>query len=158
MTVPSTAPLAGVTIRRAVPGDAVAVADVYLEAFHATYDFPLAHTDDEVRGWITNDVVARPDTWVAEAAAGAGVVAMLALDDAGIDQLYVRPAWHGRGIGSRLVELAKEQRPAGLRLYTFQVNEKARRFYERHGFVVDDLGDGSGNEERQPDVRYRWQP
>ena len=32
--------------------------------------------------------------------------------------------------------LAKERRPGGLELYTFQVNDRARRFYERHGFVV----------------------
>ena len=37
---------------RATAADAAAVADVYLASFHATYDFPLAHTDDEVRGWI----------------------------------------------------------------------------------------------------------
>jgi GNAT superfamily N-acetyltransferase len=147
---------AEVTLRRAVPGDAKAIADVYLRAFHATYEFPLAHTDDEVRAWIATDVVPRADTWVAEA--DAGIVAMMALDEAGIDQLYVDPAWHGRGIGGRLVEIAKESRPYGLQLYTFQVNERARRFYEHHGFVVAALGDGAGNEERQPDVLYHWRP
>jgi ribosomal protein S18 acetylase RimI-like enzyme len=161
VTVAPAEALGSVTIRRAASADAAAIADVYLETFHRTYDFPLAHSDDEVRGWIAEDVVQRPDTWVAEAAAGgaqAEVVAMLALDGAGIDQLYVRPAWQGRGIGSRLVELAKELRPAGIRLYTFRVNERARRFYERHGFVVDLLGDGTANEEGQADVRYRWRP
>jgi ribosomal protein S18 acetylase RimI-like enzyme len=56
------------------------------------------------------------------------------------------------------MKLAKQRRPDGLELYTFQVNDRARRFYERHGFVVAMLGDGSGNEEGQPDVLYRWQP
>ena len=41
-----------------------------------------------------------------------------------------------------------------LRLYTFQSNEGARRFYERHGFAAVAFGDGSDNEEREPDVRY----
>ena len=75
-----------------------------------------------------------------------------------IEQLYVAPDRLGQGIGSRLVDLAKTRSPDGLTLWTFQVNERARRFYERHGFVAVELTDGSGNEERQPDVRYEWKP
>ena len=41
-----------------------------------------------------------------------------------------------------------------LRLYTFARNAGARRFYERHGFVAVAFGDGSANEEGEPDVRY----
>ena len=41
-----------------------------------------------------------------------------------------------------------------MRLYAFQQNEAARRFYERHGFVAIAFGDGSTNEERCPDVLY----
>lgn len=156
MTEPPATGPAGTAIRRATPADAPAVADVYLAAFGSTYDFPLAHTDDEVRGWLAEEVVPRMETWVVEAEGR--VVAMMVLDQVGLDQLYVEPGWHGRGIGSRLVELAKERRPGGMDLYTFQVNTRARRFYEHHGFVVVALGDGSGNEERQPDVLYRWRP
>jgi GNAT superfamily N-acetyltransferase len=145
-----------VVLRRAEPADAAPVADVYLASIHATYDFPLAHSDDEVRGWVAGHLVPAEETWVAEA--GGQVVAMMALDAAGIDQLYVLPDWIGRGVGSRFVALAKERRPDGLELYTFQVNDRARRFYERHGFVAAAFGDGSGNEEGQPDVLYRWQP
>lgn len=39
-----------------------------------------------------------------------------------------------------------------------QVNESARRFYERHDFVAAEYTDGHGNEEREPDVRYVWRP
>jgi putative acetyltransferase len=41
-----------------------------------------------------------------------------------------------------------------LRLWTFQRNAGARRFYERNGFAAVELTDGLGNEEREPDVRY----
>jgi len=75
-----------------------------------------------------------------------------------VDQLYVAPGWTAHGIGSRLIGLAQSRRPNGLDLYTFQVNRGARRFYERHGFVEVASGDGSQNEERQPDVRYAWMP
>jgi GNAT superfamily N-acetyltransferase len=73
-----------------------------------------------------------------------------------LEELYVLPAWAGRGIRSRLIALAKHRRPAGLELWTFQANAGARRFYERHGFRAVEFTDGSGNEEGQPDVRYMW--
>jgi GNAT superfamily N-acetyltransferase len=156
VTDPSTTEPDGPTIRTAVPADAPAVADVYLAAFTSTYDFPLVHTDEQIRDWLVEYLLPPREAWVAED--DGRVVAMMVLDDEGIDQLYVEPAWHGRGIGGRLVEVAKLRRPGGIRLYTFQVNERARRFYEHRGFVVARLGDGSDNEERQPDVRYEWRP
>ena len=35
---------------------------------------------------------------------------------------------------------------------------RARRFYEARAFVEIARGDGSGNEEHQPDIRYAWRP
>ncbi len=75
-----------------------------------------------------------------------------------LSQLYLDPDWRGRGLGDRFVELAKERSPEGLELWTFQVNKPAHRFYERHGFVAVEFTDGSTNEEREPDVRYVWEP
>ena len=158
------APDHGILIREAASADADAIGDLFLSAFHATYDFPLAHTDDEVRDWLRT-VVAEPGAWVAvvgEAAVPGGsgdmVVGFMALVGHDLDQLYIRPGWWSRGIGSRLVEHAKLRSPEGLALWTFQVNARARRFYERHGFTVLMETDGTGNEERQPDVRYAWHP
>jgi ribosomal protein S18 acetylase RimI-like enzyme len=75
-----------------------------------------------------------------------------------LDQLYVSPGWTGRGIGARLIQLAKTRRPSGFTLFTFQSNAGARRFYERHGLAEISRGDGSGNEEGQPDLQYSWSP
>jgi len=147
----------GIVLRRAAPDDAPMVSGVFLASFKATYDFPLAHTDEEVRGWIRDDLIPAKETWVAVDGAGA-VIGMMALDGDDLAQLYIAPGWTGQGIGSRFVELAKRLRPAGLWLFTFQVNRGARRFYERHGFEVVDENDGSRNEEHQPDVRYEWRP
>ena len=83
---------------------------------------------------------------------------MMSLSETMLDQLYVAPGWIGRGLGSRLLAVAKERRPGGLDLYTFQANVRARRFYEARGFVVVATGDGAGNEEGQPDIRYAWRP
>ena len=82
----------------------------------------------------------------------------MVLHDGELSQLYLDPDWRGRGLGDRFVALAKEGGPGGLDLWTFLVNKPAHRFYERHGFVAVEHTDGSGNEEREPDLRYVWRP
>jgi GNAT superfamily N-acetyltransferase len=79
----------------------------------------------------------------------------MALHGEWLEHLYVDPARTGRGLGSRLVDLAKQRR-AALDLWTFQANLGARNFYERHGFLVVATTEGD-NEEGAPDVRYHWQ-
>lgn len=143
-----------VEVRRATVDDAAAVADVFLDSFHATYEFPLAHTDDEVRGWIRDRLIPEAEVWVATDHDRA--VAMLALAPGWVEQLYVAPDRLGEGIGGRLLALAQARQPDFLQLWTFQVNHRARRFYEHHGFLAVEQTDGSGNQERQPDVRYEW--
>jgi GNAT superfamily N-acetyltransferase len=142
-----------ITLRRAVSGDAPAIADVFLDSFHATYDFPLAHADDEVRGWVRDDMVATRETWVA--IDDTEVVGLMVVAPGHLEHLYVAPNRLGQGIGGQLLGHAKRRSPDGLSLWTFQVNDRARRFYERRGFVAVEFTDGN-NEERQPDVRYEW--
>jgi 6-phosphogluconolactonase len=146
-----------IALRRAGAADADQVGDVWLAAFAATYDFPHSHTDIEVRAWLRDQIVGRQETWVAVEPDGT-VAGFMALDDHMLDQLYIRPGRTGQGLGSRFVALAKSRRADGLDLYTFQANAGARRFYERHGFRSIDFDDGARNEERQPDVGYRWRP
>ncbi|MYR42889.1 GNAT family N-acetyltransferase [Streptomyces sp. SID5910] len=144
-------------VRRAVDSDADAVAEVWLRSFTAALPtVRRAHTDDQVRSWIREVVVPGQETWVV--AVDGSVVGMMVLDGEDLDQLYLDPVWQGRGIGDRLVDLAKQRRPSGLALWTFQVNESARRFYDRHGFVAAERTDGHRNEEREPDIRYVWRP
>lgn len=147
---------ASVVLRPARPADAGPIAGVFLASFHATYAFPLAHSDDEVRDWIRDELVPARETWVA--VAGSSVVGFMALAEGTVDQLYLSPGWWRRGIGTRFVQLAMERYPEGLELHTFQVNAGARAFYERHGFEPAWFGDGSANEEGRPDVRYEWRP
>jgi ribosomal protein S18 acetylase RimI-like enzyme len=141
--------------RRALAGDAEAIARLYLGAFKAALpDVVLAHTDEQVRAWIEDVVVARRETWIVES--GDGIVGFLTLDGSDVEQLYVAVGHWRRGIGSMLLDLAKQRSPERLELYTFQANARAVRFYERHGFEIVAAGDGSGNEERAPDFRMRW--
>jgi GNAT superfamily N-acetyltransferase len=146
-----------VALRRATAADARAAADVWLRSFAAALPAVVRpRTDEEVRDWFRHVVVPRCETWVAESAGE--VVGVMVLEEGELAQLYLAPDRRGRGIGDRFVTLAKERRPAGLSLWTFQVNTPARRFYERHGFTAAQWTDGARNEEREPDVRYVWQP
>ena len=110
------------------------------------------------RVWIAGVLI--PAGGVSVAVQGNEIVGMMALArDEGvgwIDQMYLHPEAVGRGLGSQLLERAKQQLDAPIRLYTFQANELARRFYERHGFIARAYSDGSENEERCPDVLYEW--
>ena len=145
------------TSRRAGPADAPAVAEVLIASRRAAAGAipPGVHPDDEVRGWVAAVVIPEREVWLTEDGAGRAL-AVLVLEDDWIDQLYVAPAFTGRGLGSQLVELAKTRRPAGLQLWTFATNTGAQRFYLRHGFVVAERTDGSGNEEKAPDIRFVW--
>jgi pimeloyl-ACP methyl ester carboxylesterase/ribosomal protein S18 acetylase RimI-like enzyme len=147
-----------VALRRATPADGTAIGDVWLASWRATFTFPPGHPDDAVRRWLAENLLPSTEMWVAVDDAGGRVVAMMALSEAMVEQLYVAPDWFGRGVGRRLLELAKERRPRGFDLHCFAVNTPARAFYERQGLEAVALGDGSGNEERQPDIRYRWRP
>lgn len=83
------------------------------------------------------------------------LVGHVAMRPGWIDHLYVDPARQSRGIGSALLKLAK-RRMDDIQLWTFEANSGARRFYERHGFFVEERSDGARNEESQPDLRYHW--
>jgi ribosomal protein S18 acetylase RimI-like enzyme len=151
-----------VTIRPATDIDAEQVASVFLASRKAFVAFaPLAHADDDVRGWIANVLIPAGGVTVAVAdTSDAAVVGMMAIsqqDGVGwIDQLYLHPSAVGRGIGSRFLESAKDSLASPIRLHTFQENAGARRFYERHGFRAIAYSDGADNEEHSADVLYEW--
>lgn len=146
-----------IILRRAGDNDAAATAEVLISSRTAAVGaIPAAvHSDEEVRRWVETGLIPHCDVWIAEDGDD-HTLALLVLDEDWIDQLYVRPDAAGLGIGSRLIELAKEQRPDGLQLRTFATNPGAQRFYERHGFVVAEQDNGQANEEKQPDLRYVW--
>ena len=144
-------------LRRALPAEAGLLADLWLrtraEAVPAIP--PTIHSDGEVRRWFDEVVLPTCEVWVADR--DGEVVALLVLDHEWVSQLYVDPSSAGGGVGGALLGLAKRARPTGLRLWTFQSNVRARRFYESHGFVATAVTSGD-NEEQAPDVRYEWWP
>jgi len=143
-------------IRRALPTDAEAVADIHQAARAAAPMPPEVHSPDEVRAWLARRLEA-DETWVAVDDGGA-VVGYARLGDAWLDDLYVAPSAARRGVGSALLDVVKARRPAGFSLMVFEINAPARAFYARHGLVEREHTDGSGNEEREPDLRMSWDP
>jgi GNAT superfamily N-acetyltransferase len=142
-------------LRRALPSDAAAIAALHLAARREAMPYlPALHGDEEVRAWTRDTLLPRAEVWVAEIADRP--VGYLALVDDILDHLYVGPGHQGQGIGSMLLAKAKALRPAGLRLYAFQRNRRARAFYEARGFSPVRLSDGAGNEEKEPDILYEW--
>jgi hypothetical protein len=63
----------------------------------------------------------------------------------------------GLGAGTQLIEAAKVSGVAALELWCFQANTRVRLFYEARGFRAVRVSDGAHNEEKTPDVRYRWE-
>jgi GNAT superfamily N-acetyltransferase len=81
------------------------------------------------------------------------MIGMIAFRRDWIDQLYVLPKTQLRGVGAELLDVAQHSFDR-LQLWTFQRNVRARRFYERRGFVLVGETDGAGNEEKEPDALY----
>lgn len=142
-------------LRKLALADMDAAAAVHRASFnHALPKLAGLHTPEEDRAFYRTQVFPACQVWGAEKQSK--LVGIIAFREGWIDQLYVLPDAQGRGVGSDLLEIAQEAFPT-LSLWTFQCNKRARRFYELNGFVVVRETDGAGNEEKEPDVLYRWQ-
>lgn len=82
------------------------------------------------------------------------VIGFLASTPESISQLYVHVNHQHKGIGSMLVNLAKQHSRGQLRLFTFDTNKGAQRFYEQRGFKV--VGRGFEKEWQLEDIEYEW--
>jgi GNAT superfamily N-acetyltransferase len=140
-------------LRPATAADAEGVAEVHLAARRTASMPPAVHTEAEVRAWLA-DRLAGDEAWVAEVAGE--VVGYARFTATWLDDLYVRPTHAGTGVGSALLDLVKSLRPGGFSLWVFEMNHPARAFYARRGLVERERTDGSGNEEKAPDIRMEW--
>ena len=145
-------------IREATAADADAVAALGAVAFARTYDgmfepaviaavVDQTYNPHEVRSYIER-AAGDPGAHFLVAEAGGRVVGYLDYDTRGAEpelhRIYVEPALIGGGIGALLLEELHRRQPSGS-TYILMVaaeNERAVRFYERHGFTVDAEVDG----------------
>ena len=148
-------------LRRATPEDADELAAILRSAMRGAIPWlPELHTPEEDRRFLREVVLPETEVWVAES--DGQLLGFTALGTRVgrefMEHLYVAPDHQRSGVGSELMNQAKARRPEGFRLWVFQGNQGARRFYERHGLRLVELTDGSGNEEREPDALYEWEP
>lgn len=143
-----------VVLRPALPADVSQCAGIHSAWIDDTPWMPRVHPLSDMERHYRESVFGTAELIVAEA--GGEVAGFLALlPDGFVSALYLRRSARGQGIGARLIEAAKERRPTGLSLWTFEANSDARRFYERHGFIEQRRTAGD-NEERLPDVLLSW--
>ena len=142
-------------LRRATDEDAAAIAVLFRQVWKTCLPYlPVLHTPDEDQAFFAGAIGAQ-SIWMAEDAGAP--IGFAAAASGWLNHLYVDPTWHGRGAADSLLYAACPA--AEVRLWCFQRNGRARRFYERRGFAVERLTDGAGNEEREPEsCWYRRDP
>lgn len=145
--------------RIATLSDANNIANLYLASHKEFISFaPLVHSDEAIQQWMRDLLIPNSQVWIVEQ--NDVLIGMMAIVEQQrvnwIEQLYVLPQATGRGVGSLLIAKAKSFN-LSIRLRTFQQNLGARRFYERHGFKIIGLSDGSENEEHCPDMLYEFE-
>lgn len=143
-----------VTIRRADPGDAAAVADVHVASWRGAYagivpDAYLASLDVDGRAeaWRANLTGSRATTWVA--LSGSRTLGFATLGpardedaepgDLELYAIYLDPEAWGLGVARDLMRTVLLEVPPGvpLSLWVIADNERAQHFYRRHGFQPD---------------------
>ena len=141
-------------LRHATDEDADAIAELFFASYRLLTFLPMLHSIEGYRRFVAGVLLKECVVTVIED--DTGIISFLALQGEEIRQLYTRPDRIGRGAGTELIEAVKSSGVAVLELWCFQANTRARLFYEARGFRPIRFTDGADNEERVPDVRYRW--
>jgi putative acetyltransferase len=136
-------------IRLAAPQDAEAVARLFRVVRTACLPYlPDLHTPADELAFFRDRVFRDCTVWIA----GETVIdGFCAWRPGWVDHLYIRPECHGQGLGAALLSQAMAAW-SPLRLWVFQRNAQALRFYAARGFRMVEQTDGSRNEEREPDA------
>jgi GNAT superfamily N-acetyltransferase len=148
--------IAEVSLRRFAEADFDLLVRRWHETTLASYPYcseHQRHSLEDACAFFSGRVLVQCEVWVAEASCQ--LLGLIAVRAPWIDQFAVFPEHQRRGVGTTLLSKARELSPRELRLYTFRRNDRARAFYECHGFEPVAFG-VSPAPESEPDVEYRW--
>jgi ribosomal protein S18 acetylase RimI-like enzyme len=130
--------------------------DELIPRWRASFEDGVGITDPhplaEQRDYFVNKLI--PNFSVRVAVVDGQTAGFVAASRESIAQLYVWIDHQHRGIGTRLLNWAKQQSAGTLWLYTFAQNRRACAFYERNGFVA--VARGFEPTWQLADVRYEW--
>jgi len=144
-----------VLIRNYCAADRESVMDIWYDGWHSIAPGLVhPHSRPEWRErWVSQIV---PTHEIAVAAAENEVLGFVTFNPqtSELSQLFTRLPELGRGIGGMLINWVKNRCPAGVYLYTLEINHRSRRFYEKHGFRESGLSTNALS--GLPTVRYEW--
>ena len=143
-------------LRAAEPSDRPALIDLWVSAWRLA----MPQIDFEARrGWLDlhlEESVASGSIALVAEVRGDGPVGFVMVDPRReyLDQLAVDPAHQGSGVADILMAAAKSLSPAMLALDVNGDNERALRFYARHGFRT--IATGSNPRSGLPTLLLQW--
>jgi ribosomal protein S18 acetylase RimI-like enzyme len=143
-----------ISLRSARSQDMAVCAGMVNDWIDATDWMPRVYPHADVVKHYESEVATKRQTIVA--VDGSRVRGFLTMTPDGfVTALYVEAASRNQGIGGLLLERAKRELSPEVNLYSFQANEKANAFYQRHGFAEINRTSGD-NEENLPDILMEW--
>ncbi|SLN21191.1 putative N-acetyltransferase YjaB [Roseovarius litorisediminis] len=130
-------------IRPYSPDDKTIVLSIWRETSAFAHPFLTPEFTDQAEAMIRDVFLDMAEVWIAEQHKHS--VGFIALIGNEIGGLFLRPEYHGLGIGRALMDHALRQKGT-LELEVFTQNNAGRRFYRRCGFVegAERLDEASG--------------
>jgi putative acetyltransferase len=148
---------ASFSLRPYAPADETAAIELWRRTWQVAY--PEIDFSARLDWWRTRwrqDLV--PTTTIVVAEQGDMLVGFVTVDPLTgyLDQIVVAPEAWGSGVADALLAAAREIAPAGLDLDVNADNERAIRFYGKHGFAV--MGRDVNPRSGAPVLKLGWRP
>jgi putative acetyltransferase len=133
------------------------VVELWYESWHKTFPFlQHPHKYSVWKSRFSNEIAIDCEVWIAEIENRIVGFVAVNLVVTEINQIFTDFSYQNQGIGSLLIQKAKELCPQGLRLNVLQINKRACYFYEKHGFIPDKISINKIN--GQSNIEYFWLP